>query len=63
MRYFAGGPNEIGTYRLIEIIRDGKIFSKVDLYNYFVSGVSPNIFLRDQDVILTCLQKKGFING
>ena len=50
--YFAGGPNEIGSYRLIEIIRDGKIFSKVDLYNYFISGVSPNIFLRDQDVIL-----------
>ena len=56
--YFAGGPNEIGTYRLIEIIRDGKIFSKVDLYNYFVSGISPNIFLRDQDVILVPAYKK-----
>ena len=54
------GPNEIGTYRLIEIIRDGKIFSKVDLYNYFVSGVSPNIFLRDQDIILVPAYKKGF---
>ena len=56
--YFAGGPNEIGTYRLIEIIRDGKMFSKVDLYDYFVSGVSPNIFLRDQDVILVPAYKK-----
>ena len=56
--YFAGGPNEIGTYRLIEIIRDGKIFSKVDLYDYFISGVSPNIFLRDQDVILVPAYKK-----
>ena len=56
--YFAGGPNEIGTYRLIEIIRDGKTFSKVDLYDYFISGVSPNLFLRDQDVILVPAYKK-----
>ncbi len=56
--YFAGGPNEIGSYRLIEIIRDGKIFSKVDLYDYFIKGVSPNIFLRDQDVILVPTYKK-----
>ena len=56
--YFAGGPNEIGTYRLIEIIRDGKIFTKVDLYDYFISGVSPNLFLRDQDVILVPAYKK-----
>ena len=58
--YFAGGPNDIGTYRLIEIIRDGKIFSKVDLYDYFISGVSPNIFLRDQDVILVPTYAKEF---
>ena len=56
--YFAGGPNEIGSYRLIEIIRDGKIISKVDIYNYFDSGVSTNIFLRDQDVILVPPYKK-----
>ena len=56
--YFAGGPNEIGTYRLIEIIRDGKTFTKVDLYDYFISGISPNIFLRDQDVILVPAYKK-----
>tara|TARA_B000000532_G_scaffold207055_1_gene175172 strand:+ start:1200 stop:3536 length:2337 start_codon:yes stop_codon:yes gene_type:complete len=56
--YFAGGPNEIGTYRLIEIIRDGKTLTKVDLYDYFISGISPNIFLRDQDVILVPAYKK-----
>ena len=56
--YFAGGPNQIGTYRSIEIIRDGKTFSKVDLYDYFINGLSPNIFLRDQDVILVPAYKK-----
>ena len=56
--YFAGGPNEIGTYRSIDIIRNGKKFSKVDLYDYFLNGVSQNIFLRDQDVILVKTYKK-----
>ena len=56
--YFAGGPNDIGTYRSIEILRDGKTYSKVDLYDYFINGVSPDIFLRDQDVILVPAYKK-----
>jgi protein involved in polysaccharide export with SLBB domain len=56
--YFAGGPNEIGTYRSIDIIRNGKKFTTVDLYDYFLNGVSQNIFLRDQDVILVKAYKK-----
>ena len=56
--YFAGGPNEIGTYRSIMVIRGGETVSKVDLYDYFINGVSPNIFLRDQDIILVPTYKK-----
>ena len=56
--YFAGGPNEIGTYRSIDIIRNGKKFFTIDLYDYFLNGVSQNIFLRDQDVILVQAYKK-----
>ena len=56
--YFAGGPNEIGTYRSIDIIRNGEKLSTVDLYDYFLNGVSQNIFLRDQDVILVKAYKK-----
>ena len=50
--YAAGGPNEVGTYRDINIIRNGKVIYHVDLYDYFSNGIYPNIYLRDQDVIL-----------
>ena len=50
--YAAGGPNEVGTYRDVKVIRSGKIVYNVDLYDYFANGIYPNIFLRDQDVIL-----------
>lgn len=50
--YAAGGPNKIGTYRDIKIIRNGKTIHSVDLYDYFANGSFPNIYLRDQDVIL-----------
>ena len=50
--YAAGGPNDVGTYRNINIIRNGRVIHNVDLYDYFSNGIYPNIYLRDQDVIL-----------
>ena len=50
--YAAGGPNDVGTYRDINIIRNGRVVHNVDLYDYFSNGIFPNIYLRDQDVIL-----------
>ena len=50
--YAAGGPNEVGTYRDVKVIRSGKLVYNVDLYDYFANGIYPNIYLRDQDVIL-----------
>ena len=48
----AGGPNAIGSYREIEIIRDNKIFTKVDLYRFLQYGdQSQNIGLKDNDII------------
>jgi hypothetical protein len=38
---------EISNY-----LRDGKVSKTIDLYDYFVRGVYPNVYLRDQDVIL-----------
>ena len=62
--YAAGGPNELGTFRNIQILRNGKTYKKVDLYNYFVKGVSPNFSLRDQDVILVPrYENRVFVNG
>ena len=62
--YAAGGPNELGTFRNIQILRNGKTYKKVDLYNYFVKGISPNFSLRDQDVILVPkYENRVFVNG
>ena len=48
----AGGPNNIGSYREIEVIRDNKIFKKVDLYKFMQYGdQSQNIGLKDNDII------------
>jgi protein involved in polysaccharide export with SLBB domain len=50
--FAAGGPNEIGSFRNIKLLRNGKVSKTIDLYDYFVRGVYPNVYLRDQDVIL-----------
>lgn len=49
--YAAGGPNEVGSYRAINLLRAGKTIAQIDLYDFFVSGLFPNIYLQDQDVI------------
>ena len=50
--FAAGGPNAIGSFRSIKLIRNGKLSKIIDLYDYFVRGVYPSVYLRDQDVIL-----------
>jgi protein involved in polysaccharide export with SLBB domain len=48
----AGGPSEIGSYREIELIRDNKLFKKIDLYHFMQNGdQSQNIGLKDHDVV------------
>jgi len=48
----AGGPSDIGSYREIELIRDNKVFKKIDLYHFMQSGdQSQNIGLKDHDVV------------
>jgi protein involved in polysaccharide export with SLBB domain len=48
----AGGPNAIGSFREIEVIRNNKIFTKVDLYRFLQYGdQSQNIGLKDNDII------------
>jgi protein involved in polysaccharide export with SLBB domain len=48
----AGGPSEIGSYRQIELIRNNKLFKKIDLYQFMQNGdQSQNIGLKDNDVV------------
>ncbi|MFY0626314.1 MAG: SLBB domain-containing protein [Reichenbachiella sp.] len=50
--YLAGGPNENGSLRVIEIFRSGKKLATLDAYQYLVHGTGNNITLQDQDVLL-----------
>ena len=50
--YLSGGPNEIGSFREIKVIRNGKTYATVDVYDYLINGVaSSNVSLRDQDIL------------
>ena len=40
--YAAGGPNAIGTYRNIRLIRSGKEIERIDLYDFFVAFFKTN---------------------
>lgn len=51
--YLSGGPNQIGSFRKINIIRDNEIFKTVDIYKFLIDAdVSENIRLKDEDIIL-----------
>ncbi|MFT5251036.1 MAG: protein involved in polysaccharide export with SLBB domain [Flavobacteriales bacterium] len=50
--FLGGGPGKNESYRNIELIRNNKIYTKVDIYKFLVNGdQSENVGLRDNDVI------------
>lgn len=50
--YLSGGPNDIGSMRNIQIIRNGKVIGNLDIYDFLVQGNAiGNINLHDQDII------------
>ena len=56
--YLAGGPNEKGTFREIQLIRNKKVFATVDLYDLLTSGIQKNdINIQDQDIIKVGIYK------
>ena len=57
----AGGPNEIGSFRNIELIRNNKVESKIDLYQFMQYGDQKQMMsLRDNDVIRIPAYKNRF---
>lgn len=63
--YMAGGPGENGSFRNIDILRNGKKLATVDVYRYLVDGdARSNIQLRNNDVILVKpYSKRIFVSG
>lgn len=50
--YSANGPNDNGSFRQIEIIRNNRIIRRLDIYDFLVKGdQKDNIGLQDQDII------------
>lgn len=50
--YAAGGPNENGSYRKIQVVRSNRVVATVDFYDLIINGMQKgNIRLQDQDVI------------
>lgn len=41
-----------GSFRRIDVMRDEQVYASVDLYDFAVNGVMPNISFKDGDVIL-----------
>lgn len=57
--YNSGGPNQNGSLRNIELIRNNKVIKTVDFYDFLQNGVlSGNVRLEDQDVIHIPVYKK-----
>ncbi|MHA8066233.1 SLBB domain-containing protein [Aquirufa sp. ROCK2-A2] len=56
--YLSGGPNENGTFRQIQLIRNKKVIATLDLYDYLLNGILKNDYnLHDQDIIKVGLYK------
>jgi protein involved in polysaccharide export with SLBB domain len=50
--YLSGGPNDIGSMRNIQVIRNGKVVDSLDMYDFLVKADQKgNINLHDQDII------------
>ena len=50
--YVSGGPNDIGTYRDIVLVRGNRQVAHFDIYEFIVKGYgSGNMLLKDQDVV------------
>lgn len=57
--YYAGGPNENGSMRNIQLVRNNEVVGELDVYEYLLQGkLSSNLKLEDQDVVLV----KTYVN-
>ncbi|MES2828397.1 MAG: SLBB domain-containing protein [Bacteroidota bacterium] len=61
----SGGPNSNGSFRKIQVIRNNKIVSTIDVYDFLLNGIQKgNVRLQDQDVInIPVYQSRVEISG
>jgi len=50
--YVSGGPDDNGSFRNIQVIRNGSVAATFDLYDFLTKGdLTNNIVLQDQDIV------------
>jgi protein involved in polysaccharide export with SLBB domain len=51
--FAAGGPNENGSFRHVQVYRENRLLSEIDIYEFISKGeLNSTITLRDNDVII-----------
>lgn len=50
--FYAGGPSKKGSLRKVQVLRNNKVITEVDLYKFLVDGSHEKQKLQSQDVIL-----------
>ena len=54
-----GGPNELGSFREIKVIRKNKVVSTVDIYELLMNGtLTTDVRLQDNDIVQIPVVKK-----
>ncbi len=63
--YLSGGPNGIGSFRNIKIIRDNNVVKNLDIYKFLVNAdPSDNIILKDEDIVfIPAAEKRVSVKG
>lgn len=57
--YAAGGPSALGSMREIQLVRQGKVVSRLDLYRYLAEGVREgDATLREGDTVFIPVAKR-----
>lgn len=57
--YSSGGPTENGSFRNVELIRNGKKIATLDVYDFLIKGeLKGNVRLQDQDIIMIPVYQK-----
>ncbi|MCF0189779.1 MAG: SLBB domain-containing protein [Marinilabiliaceae bacterium] len=63
--YLSGGPNKNGSFRDVQLLREGKVIAHLDVYDLILNGnTEVNVALRDGDIVMIpTYQKRITVNG
>ncbi len=63
--YLSGGPNDIGSFRTINVIRNNEVVKTVDVYNFLIdANIGENIQLQNEDILfIPVARKKVTVSG